>query len=64
MEFRKVEQRKVVELVPYSKNAKLHDEVQINNVAESIKRYGFVQPVVIDKQDVIVIGHCRVLIFG
>lgn len=50
-------QRKVSELVPYSKNAKKHDKTQIANVAESIKQYGFVQPLVIDKDSVIVIGH-------
>lgn len=54
-------QRKVSELVPYSKNAKKHDKTQIANVAESIKQYGFVQPLVIDKDSVIVIGHCRAL---
>lgn len=54
-------QRKVSELVPYSKNAKKHDKTQIANVAESIKQYGFVQPLVIDKDSVIDIGHCRAL---
>lgn len=54
-------QKKVSELIPYAKNTKKHDKKQINNVAESIKQYGFVQPVVIDKDGVIVIGHCRVL---
>lgn len=49
------------ELIPYDKNAKKHDKKQIDNVAESIKQYGFVQPVVIDKDGVIVIGHCRTL---
>lgn len=48
-------------LVPYEKNTKKHDETQINNVTESIKQYGFVQPIVIDKNNVVVIGHCRLL---
>lgn len=52
---------KVDLLVPYGKNTKKHDDVQINNVAESIKQYGFVQPIVIDKNNVVVIGHCRLL---
>nr|DAI08589.1 MAG TPA: adenine specific DNA methyltransferase [Caudoviricetes sp.] len=56
----KVENRKLDELVPYDKNAKKHDKTQINNVAESIRQYGFVQPIVIDRDGVIVIGHCRV----
>lgn len=48
-------------LKPYEKNTKKHDDVQIKNVAESIKQYGFVQPIVIDKNNVVVIGHCRLL---
>ena len=54
-------EREVDKLIPYSKNAKKHDEAQISNVAESIKQFGFVQPVVVDKNGVIVIGHCRTL---
>lgn len=49
------------ELTPYERNTKKHDQKQIDNVAESIKRFGFVQPIVIDKNDVVVIGHCRLL---
>ena len=48
-------------LIPYDKNTKKHDKKQIKNVATSIKKYGFVQPLVIDKNDVVVIGHCRLL---
>lgn len=55
----KVENRKIDEIAPYKKNAKKHDKTQINNVAESIRQYGFVQPIVVDKDGVIVIGHCR-----
>lgn len=33
------------ELKPYDKNAKNHDKKQIANVAESIKQFGFVQPI-------------------
>lgn len=53
-------EKKISEIRPYEKNAKMHDKKQIANVAESIKQYGFVQPVVIDRDGVIVIGHCRV----
>lgn len=52
---------KVGSLIPYANNAKIHDQKQINNVAESIRRFGFIQPVVVDRQGVIVIGHCRTL---
>lgn len=50
-------QKKLSEIVPYAKNAKKHDKTQIANVAESIKQYGFVQPIVVDRDGVIVIGH-------
>lgn len=53
--------KKLSDIQPYQKNAKKHDERQIKNVAESIKQYGFVQPIVIDRDGVIVIGHCRAL---
>lgn len=53
--------RKVGELVPYEQNTKKHDEKQINNVANSIKRFGWQQPLVIDENSVVVIGHCRLL---
>lgn len=56
-----IEYKRLDEITPYENNAKTHDKTQINNVAESIKQYGFVQPVVIDRDGVIVIGHCRVM---
>lgn len=46
-------------LKPYELNAKTHDKKQIKNVAESIKQFGWQQPIVIDKNYVIIIGHCR-----
>ena len=55
----KITEMSVKELKPYAKNTKKHDKTQIANVAESIKQYGFVQPIVVDKDDNIVIGHCR-----
>ena len=56
-----VQNRKLSELTPYTGNAKKHDKKQIANVAESIRQYGFVQPIVVDRDDVIIIGHCRAL---
>ena len=54
-------QKKLADIVPYENNTKKHDETQINNVAESVKKYGWVQPIVIDNDGTIVIGHCRAL---
>lgn len=50
---------KISEVKPYERNAKKHDKKQIENVMESIRQFGFVQPVVVDKNNVLVIGHCR-----
>lgn len=47
------------QLTPYARNAKTHDDRQIRNIAESIRRFGFTQPIVIDRDKVVVIGHGR-----
>ena len=47
------------ELVPYEKNAKIHDKKQIDNLAESMRRYGFRQPLVVTSDNIIVTGHGR-----
>ena len=46
-------------LKPYPGNAKKHDDKQIKNVMQSIKNFGVVQPLVVDKDNVLIIGHCR-----
>lgn len=52
---------KIGVLKPYERNNKKHPQEQVDLVAESIKQYGFVQPIVCDKDNVVVIGHCRLL---
>lgn len=44
---------------PYDKNAKLHPKKQVEQVAASIAEFGFNQPIVVDKQGVIIVGHGR-----
>lgn len=51
----------ISKLKPYAKNAKQHDATQIANVAESIRQFGFVQPFVVDADNSVIIGHCRLL---
>lgn len=57
----KIENMKISDIIPYKKNAKKHDKVQIDNVAESIRQFGFAQPLVVDKDNNLIIGHCRLL---
>jgi DNA modification methylase len=44
---------------PYEKNAKKHDKKQVQQIANSIKEFGFNQPIVIDKDNVVIVGHGR-----
>ena len=57
----KIKEIDVEKIVPFERNAKKHDETQVDNVAESIKQFGFAQPLVVDKDNVLIIGHCRLL---
>ena len=50
---------KVADLKPYKYNNKVHTEEQINNIANSIKEFGFRQPIVVDENNEIIIGHGR-----
>ena len=56
-----IEQISLADLIPYIRNAKKHDKTQVDNVAQSIKEFGIVQPIVVDKDNNIIIGHCRAL---
>ena len=47
------------ELIPYAKNAKVHDAKQVKNIANSIRRFGWQQEAVITSDNVLVIGHGR-----
>lgn len=49
------------DLIPYSKNAKIHLPDQVERIANGIKSFGWTQPIVVDKDNVVVIGHGRLL---
>lgn len=57
----KIEYLPVASLHPYERNAKIHDEKQIENIANSIKRFGWKQPIVVDADHVVIIGHGRLM---
>ena len=46
-------------LKPYGRNAKKHPEQQLQKIEDSIREFGFNQPLVIDKKNVIIVGHGR-----
>lgn len=55
----KIEKIKISEITPYAKNVKRHSEQQIGKIAKSIKEVWFIQPLVVDEKNVILIGHWR-----
>lgn len=61
MEQFNIEWKDIASVKPYARNAKKHDDTQVANVAESIKQFGWQQPIVCDADGVIIIGHCRLL---
>ncbi len=51
----------IKELKPYKKNAKKHPKEQVERIANSIKEFGFTQPVIVDKNNCVIAGHGRIL---
>ena len=55
----KVIYRKVSDLRPYDNNSRIHSERQIDQIAKSIKRYGWTSPLIIDEMNTVLAGHGR-----
>jgi len=55
----KIEVLHVSELKPYARNARTHPPEQVEQLAESIRRFGFNNPILIDEDGIIVAGHGR-----
>lgn len=49
------------DLIPYINNSRTHDETQVNQIAASIKEFGFLNPVIVDADHGIIAGHGRVM---
>ncbi|HZT26513.1 MAG TPA: ParB/Srx family N-terminal domain-containing protein [Pseudolabrys sp.] len=57
----KIETRPVDRLIPYVRNARTHSEEQVSQIAASIAEFGFVNPLLIGADDMVVAGHGRLL---
>lgn len=53
--------RKSGDLIPYINNSRTHSEQQVQQVASSIKEFGFTNPILIDEDDGIIAGHGRLM---
>ena len=51
----------VEKLIPYARNARTHSAEQVAQIAASIAEFGFVNPVLIGPDNVIIAGHARLL---
>lgn len=54
-----IEYINIDELIPYANNPRNNDGEAVDRVASSIKEYGFKNPIIIDKDNVIVAGNTR-----
>lgn len=54
-----VESRDITTIFPYPDNAKIHSDTQVEDIATSIQTFGFDQPIVVDKDGVVIKGHGR-----
>lgn len=57
----KIVYRKVEDLIPYARNARVHSDAQVAEIAASIKEYGWTNPILLDGQNGIIAGHGRLM---
>ncbi len=57
----RLEKVNIDRLVPYARNARTHSKEQILQLRSSLREFGFVNPVIVDKDLNIIAGHGRVL---
>ena len=56
--------KKVSELIPYINNSRTHSEAQVQQIASSIREFGFTNPILIDSVNSIIAGHGRLQAAG
>ena len=59
--FPSIKKVKTVDLIPYARNSRTHSDEQINQIAASIKEFGFLNPIIVDGENGIIAGHGRVM---
>lgn len=57
----KIKYCNTADLIPYVNNSRTHSETQIQQVASSIKEFGFTNPILVDDDNGIIAGHGRLL---
>lgn len=59
MKKRELEYINIDELIFYERNARTHSDEQVEQIVNSIKEFGFTNPVLIDEDNVLIAGHGR-----
>jgi DNA modification methylase len=57
----KVEKWDIDKLIPYARNSRTHSDVQVSQIAASMKEWGWTNPVLVDEDGQIIAGHGRIL---
>ena len=57
----KIIKKQVKDLIPYINNARTHDEGQVEQIAASIKEFGFNNPILLDGSNGVIAGHGRLM---
>ena len=57
----KIEYRDTAKLVPYAMNSRIHSTAQVTQIKNSIEKFGFNNPVLIDADGGLIAGHGRVM---
>ena len=53
--------KKVASLIPYVNNTRTHSDEQVQQIASSIKEFGFTNPVLLDEKNGVIAGHGRIM---
>lgn len=57
----KITYKPTADLIPYARNSRTHSEAQVNQIASSIREFGFRSAILVDGDNGIIAGHGRVL---
>lgn len=60
-EFPTIKKVDIEKLIPYARNSRTHSAEQIDQIAASIKEFGFLNPIIVDGENGIIAGHGRVM---
>lgn len=60
VEPERLESMAVADLRPHDRNPRTHSKKQVEQVAESIRRFGFTNPVLVDRDSQVIAGHGRI----